>query len=161
MSATDREEALSHVYVAAVAAAAGYTLAKQDFDRDGVDVQVRAGGSMRPSLDLQLKATTNLQEGSADLLRYPLKRRNYDLLRESTMVPRLLVLLDLPSDEAEWLDVGAERLILRRCAYWASFANAPETANMESVTVDIRRCDRFNPSGLRELMEQARTGAIA
>ena len=49
----DRKEGLSRAYVQAVAAAAGYTLAEQNFDLDGVDVQVRAGGAMRPSLDMQ------------------------------------------------------------------------------------------------------------
>ena len=63
LGSTDREEALSRAYVAAVAAGAGYTLAVQDFDRDGVDVQVRAGGAMRPSLDIQLKATVRLKRG--------------------------------------------------------------------------------------------------
>ena len=46
MAATDRQEALSRAYVAAVAAGAGYITASMDFDRDGVDVQIRAGGTM-------------------------------------------------------------------------------------------------------------------
>ena len=90
LASTDREEALSRAYIAAVAASAGYTLAVQDFDRDGVDVQVRAGGAMRPSLDIQLKATVQLSEGGEDEFRYRLRRRNYDLLREQTLVPRIL-----------------------------------------------------------------------
>jgi hypothetical protein len=31
-----------------------------DFDRDGIDLEVKAGRMMRPSLGLQLKATINL-----------------------------------------------------------------------------------------------------
>ena len=76
LAQTDREEALSRAYVAAVAAGAGYTLAVQDFDRDGIDVQVRAGGTMRPSLDIQLKATIRLDQGGDDEFRYSLRRRN-------------------------------------------------------------------------------------
>ena len=75
----DRAEALSRAYVAVVAAGAGYTLAAQDFDRDGVDVQIRAGGAMHPSLDLQLKATARLNRGDDGDFRYPLRRRNYGL----------------------------------------------------------------------------------
>ena len=71
LASTDRQEALSRAYVAAVAASAGYTLAVQDFDRDGVDVQVRAGGTMRPSLDIQLKATSRLDQGREEQFRYP------------------------------------------------------------------------------------------
>jgi Domain of unknown function (DUF4365) len=120
MAVTDREEALSRAYIAAVAARAGYLTATMDFDRDGVDIQIRAGGTMRPSLDIQLKATINLGEPKGGVFRFPLKRRNYDLLVAETMIPRILVVLDLPKDQADWLQVTSDRLIMRRCAYWAS-----------------------------------------
>ena len=100
LTSGDRKEALSRAYVAVVAASAGYTLAVQDFDRDGVDVQIRTGVAMRPSLDIQLKASAHLGEGREEEFRYPLPCRNYDLLREQTLVPRILVVLDLPEDEA-------------------------------------------------------------
>ena len=58
---TDREEALSQVYVQALAAAAGYVTMHGNFDRDGVDLSIRAGGKFRPCLDMQLKATVNLE----------------------------------------------------------------------------------------------------
>ena len=73
LASGDRKEGLSRAYVQAVAAAAGYTLAEQNFDRDGVDVQVRAGGEMRPSLDMQLKATVRLGQDGA-YWRFPLSR---------------------------------------------------------------------------------------
>lgn len=64
LTGTDREEALSRAYVQAVAAGAGYVVATMDFDRDGVDVEIKAGGAMRPSIGLQLKATTNLSDAA-------------------------------------------------------------------------------------------------
>lgn len=139
MTSTDREEALSRAYVAAVTAGAGYVTALMDFDRDGVDVEIRAGGSMRPSLDIQLKATINLGELISGVFRFPLKRRNYDLLREETMIPRILVVLDLPANEMDWLNVHPDQLIMRRCAYWASLVGLEETENKESVTVSIEK----------------------
>ena len=160
LSPTDSEEALSHVYLAAVAAGAGYTIAQQNFDRDGVDFQIRAGGQMRPSLDLQIKATINLIEATPGLFRYPLKRRNYDLLREPTMVPRILVIMDLPRRPEHRLECRPSELVLRHCAYWASLADRPETPNVENVTVSVERRNRFDPAGLRALMEQARTGIV-
>ena len=161
LASTDREEALSRAYVAAVAASAGYTLAMQNFDRDGVDVQVRAGGAMRPSLDVQLKATIQLSEDREGEFRYPLRRRNYDLLRTQTLVPRILVVLDLPGDESQWVSISAEELVMRRCAYWASIKGFPETTNQETVTVSIKKRNRFDTENLRELMDQARSGAIS
>ena len=60
----DREEALSRAYVRAVAGFAGYTVSEEDFDRDGIDLRIHAGGDRSPSIGLQLKATTGLGEAS-------------------------------------------------------------------------------------------------
>jgi hypothetical protein len=160
LTSTDQEEALSRVYVAAVAAGAGYLTSQPQPDRDGVDMQVCAGGAMRPCLDIQLKATINLGLPASGAFRFPLKRRNYDLLRAPTMVPRILVVLQLPSDQSEWLSIGPESLILRRCAYWASLAGQAETENTASVTVAIPDEQRFDVRSLVGLMERARMGPI-
>lgn len=161
LTSPDRKEALSRAYVMAVAASAGYTLAVQDFDRDGVDIQVRAGGEMRPNLDIQLKATVKLGGDGKDEFRYPLPRRNYDLLREQTFVPRILVVLDLPGDEKQWTSISTRQLVVRRCAYWANMKGLPETSNVTTVTVSIKKQNIFNTANLRKLMEQARTGTIS
>lgn len=160
LAQTDKEEALSRAYAAAIAASAGYTIAVQDFDRDGVDVQFRAGGSMRPSLDIQLKATINLVDAGDEEFRYALRRRNYDLLREETLVPRILVVLELPREESSWINVSPEELAIRRCAYWAYLRGFPETTNAESVTVSIKKKNRFDVDAIKSLMDQARKGAI-
>jgi hypothetical protein len=132
-----------------------------DFDRDGVDLQLRAGGAMRPCLDVQLKATINLENAAGGAFRYALKRRNYDLLRISTVVPRILVILRLPKDEVDWLDVTEDRLTLRHAAYWAALAGMPETDNIESVTITIYQKNIFNVQALQSLMEQSRSGALS
>jgi hypothetical protein len=160
LTGNDREEALSRAYIQAIAAGAGYIVATMDFDRDGVDVEIKAGGAMRPSLGLQLKATINLGTPVGGVFRYPLKRRNYDLLRLPTQVPRLLVVLDLPSDELEWLSITSDALILRRCAYWTSLAGALDTDNTGTVTITVPATNSFNIVSLRALMEKSRTGAI-
>jgi hypothetical protein len=161
MTSNDREEAFSRAYIAAVAAGSGYLTSVRDFDRDGVDVQIHAGGLMRPSLDIQLKATINLGEATNGQFRYALKRRNYDLLREETMVPRILVLLALPVSEADWLSVNSDELILRRCAFWVSLAQSAETQNSDSVTISIHNENRLDVDSLKALMERARSGQIA
>lgn len=118
----DRQEGLSRADVLGGAAAAGYTLAEQDFDRDGVDVQVRSGGAMRPSLDMQLEGAVRLVQDGAHW-RFSLPKRNHDLLREPTMAPRVLVVLDLPAAEERWLSASAQELVMRRCAYWVAITS--------------------------------------
>ena|GEM_PF-103575 len=160
LASGDRKEGLSRAYVQAVASAAGYTLAEPNLDRDGVDVQIRAGGQMRPSLDMQLKATVRLRQHGAHW-RFPLLRRNYDLLREPTMVPRVLVVLDLPEDEQRWLSASAQELVMRRCAYWVAIPGAPESENEHTLTISIPTANRLDVPALKDLMDRARSGTLS
>lgn len=91
-----------------------------------VDVVIGASGSVRdnvvirsPRVELQLKATTqdDLNNGH---LAFPLPIKNYDDLRGDTLVPRLLVVLQLPEDSNRWLEQTEEQMISRRCAFWLS-----------------------------------------
>lgn len=83
LSTNDKKEALSRVYACAVAAGASYVTSAPQYDRDGIDPQIRAGGDMRPGIDVQLKATVNLERKGDGHYRFPLPRHNFDLLRAS------------------------------------------------------------------------------
>ena len=156
----DREEALSRVNAHAVAARAGYVTAVYDIDRDGIDLRIQAGGKMRPALDLQLKASVNLGEARDGCFHFPLKRRNYDLLRIETQTPRLLVVLDLPKDEEQWVTITEDELVMRRRAFWLNLKGFEETDNRSSVTVRIPVDNLFDVENLQALMKQSREGRI-
>ena len=160
LTVADQKEALSRVYARAVAAGAGYTTSAFDFDRDGVDLQIEAAGRMRPNLALQLKATVNLSEPRNGSVQFRLNRRNYDLLIVETQVPRLLMVLDLPQDEQEWMTITRDSLVLRRRAYWLNLRGYEETTNTTSVTVSIPTTNIFDVESLRDLMDQSREGKI-
>ena len=151
-----RKEELSRLYVHAVATGAGYTTSTPSPDCDGVDLQIQAGGAMRPALHLQLKATINLKGD----LRYPLKVRNYNLLRGKLQTPRLLVVMDLPRDEERWMTVTMNELVLRNRAYWLSLRESEETTNTTFVTVKIPEGNLFNVKSLKNLMAQSRGGIV-
>ena len=118
LTGPDQKEGLSLAYVKALAARAGFSTSVPEPDRDSVDLRIMAGGPRRPALDLQLKATADLAEPQAGLLRFRLTIRNYNDLRVETQTPRLLVVLELPQDESQWMTVTTEELVLRRRAYW-------------------------------------------
>lgn len=160
LTTSDRQEALSRAYAHAVAAQGGYMTAVYAEDRDGVDLRIHAGGEMRPALELQLKATVNLIGSSDGYYRFPLKRRNYDLLRINTQTPRLLVVLDLPKDEHQWMTITTDELVLRHRAYWLNLKGCDEVVNKVSVTVRIPKQNIFNVENLQALMEQSRQGSI-
>lgn len=160
LTSADQKAELSLVYARAVAARAGYVTSVQDIDRDGVDLRIQAGGTMRPALDLQLKATTTLGDPAAGRMQFRLKRRNYDLLRIDTQTPRLLMVLHLPEDENLWMTLNAKELTLRKCAYWLSLRGREATTNRSTVTVGVPTANRFTVPTLRELMEQSKKGRI-
>ena len=157
---SDRKEALSLVYAKAVAARAGYLTSIPGPDRDSIDLRVQAGGSMRPALDLQLKATVNLNGPNDGHFQLPLKLKNYNDLRIPAQTPRLLVVLDLPEDEQQWMTITEDELILRRRAYWLNLREGEATTNRSSVTVRIPATNLFHVESLRALMAQSRKGKI-
>ncbi len=153
----DREEALSRAYVRAVAGFAGYTVSEEDFDRDGIDLRIHAGGDRSPSIGLQLKATAGLGQASSDgSYRYPLPIGNYERLIRNSQIPRYLVVLRLPPNHIDWLSVTQEELVIRRCAHWVSLLGHPESSNRTSVTVSVPAINRFDPEALQRLIERSR-----
>ena len=156
----DQKEFLSRTYVTAVATRAGYITSIPVPDRDGIDLRIQGGGVMRPALDLQLKATASLRSSHNGMYRFDLPRSNYDTLRLATQTPRLLVVLDLPSDQRQWLSVSTDQLTLRRAAYWTSLADCSESDNKSSVTVSVPASNLFDVRAVRALMEQSRKGVI-
>ena len=161
LTGPDQKEGLSLAYVKALAARAGFSTAVPEPDRDSVDLRIMAGGPRRPALDLQLKATADLAEAQDGFRRFRLRIKNYNDLRVETQTPRLLVVLDLPQDEAQWMTVTTEELVLRRRAYWVSLQRAhEEVMSQETVTVPIPEGNVFDVATLQTLMERSRSGDI-
>jgi hypothetical protein len=103
-------------------------------------------------LDLQIKSTTRSNVTDTEVV-YDLEVKNYDDLRESgDNCPRILVLLVLPEDEAQWLSQSPEELVLRHCAYWLSLEGFPATASTSMVRIEIPRVNVFSVDALRQMM---------
>ena len=161
LTGPDQKEGLSLVYTKALATRAGFLSSVPEPDRDSVDLRIQAGGPRRPALDLQLKATVDLGEPQAGRLPYRLSVKNYNDLSILTQTPRLLVVLELPKDNARWMTVTAEELVLRRRAYWLSLQQGhEEIVGQQTVTVHIPEQNVFDVETLRALMERSRKGEI-
>ena len=151
----DRKAELSFAYLAALAAKAGDTcqLGPQP-DMDSIDATIRSGDSMRTQFDVQLKATSTPNR-QKDGLHFRLSRKNYNDLTTARMTPLILLVLELPSDEAEWLECSVEYLTMRRCGWWASLSE-PEPTDAGSKTIVIPTAQRFGRSGIAPLMARLR-----
>jgi hypothetical protein len=106
-------------------------------------------------IKVQLKAT--IAEPTDDGLNYEYRlqgaNRYNDLRSETIGIARILVVLFLPRDAAEWLNHAPDQLVLRRCAYWQSLRGAPEiTAG--SVVVKLPKAQHFSPDSLTQLVSR-------
>jgi len=88
-----------------------------------------------------------------DHLAFPLLRKNYDELRQLTLIPRLLVVLLLPEKLEHWLEQSEEQLVSRHCAYWTSLLESPQR-DTRSITVKLPRPQLFSAENLTNLMER-------
>ncbi len=69
---------------------------------------------------------------------FPLKKKNYDDLRLTGLIaPRILVVVYVPKEPEQWIESLPCEMVLRRCAFWQSLANAPESGNESTVTIHI------------------------
>ena len=157
-----QKERLSRVYVEALAARAGYSTSVPQQDYDSVDLHIQAGGRYRLALDLQLKATAKLGKLLSGKRPFRLSIKNYNDLRARAQTPRLLVVLELPTDSTLWMTVSAEELVLRRRAYWLSLLEGfGDVSGQNSVTVHIPETNIFDLEALRRLMEESRARGVS
>jgi hypothetical protein len=163
LSSLNIESELSYAYLHAVAAHAGMECkaSTRHGDNNGIDATLTAWGPFEGggyfsevTLNVQLKATTSQPVDDGANLSYYLRgvTRYDDLRTETVATPRILIVLFLPEDAAQWLEHSSEQLALRRCAYWESLRGAPPTANESAVTVKLPKAQVFNAQGLKMLM---------
>lgn len=115
-----------------------------------------AGVVRFPKLEAQLKSWTAPVEREGHF-RYPLKLRNYDHLRipnHELFLPRILVLVTMPSSPADWFFMTHETGTLRHCAYWMSLAGMPPSGNQATVTIEVPKDNQFSVQALEEIMER-------
>lgn len=162
------EESLSVSYVSSIVAKSGASLDLTSRDY-GVDVSVRRvvrfDGKMMDmgvSFDCQLKATINWLEEDATIV-YDLEVDTYNKIiyrHQNSTTPCLLILLCLPGDEAEWLQISEEELKLRKCCYYY-YINGEPTNNRRTVRIRIPKANIFSPDAVNQLIERVRLGEIA
>jgi hypothetical protein len=153
---------VSRAYIHAVAARCGLSCSFRDFDY-GIDLSVHAivrkGPCYREAgfhLDIQAKSDTTALLTPTHVL-YDMEVKTYDDLRDlEVAVPRILVLLVLPADEAAWSEQNEDHLLLRKCAYWRSLQGMAPTANTSTIRVEIPRRNLFSIEALQSIMDKVR-----
>jgi hypothetical protein len=146
------EELLSIAYASAVVAQAGAPceLITRDY---GIDLSIRRIESFEHELidmgvafECQMKASIRHEIVDGQVV-WDIKANDYNRLvrqaRHSTTVV-VLVLLCLPREPGDWLNLTDEELVLRKCCYWKDDFD-DITSNTSSVTLKIPLHQRFTP----------------
>jgi hypothetical protein len=94
-----------------------------------------------------------------DPISYSLPQKNYDDLRHADyMTPRILVVVFVPEQVAEWTACDEHALTMRHCAYWLSLRGLPPSPNEHATTVHLPRANLFDAHGLETLMDRLGRG---
>ena len=151
------KERFSLAYIEAVASQAGYHIVETRVDHDSVDGTLMGDTRGRARIDFQAKATSQdfLRESH---LAFPLPIKNYNDLRADSRTPRILIVVLMPDDKAQWLNQTKDELCLRHCAFWISLDGQPATRNIYNVTTRIAVANMFSSEQLTELMGKAERG---
>ena len=162
MDINQRKEQFSRAYVQVIASVAGYALYQPGVDDDSIDCGIAARGGegtiRSPRVELQLKCTAGDIIGE-DLIAFPLGIKNYNDLRiENVLVPRILVVVMVPTNIDHWLEHSEDALCLKCCGYWTSLKGMPATENVTSVTVSLPRSNQFTVAALRQIIERLGRG---
>lgn len=163
------KENLSRAYIQAIAGRAGLNVKLeqnvQEFDY-GVDGTVRRisliDGKREDTgfcLDFQAKATTQWRYDGDDVI-YRIKASSYNtIVRQNSRkgaLPRILILMCLPTDPTTWLDVDEERLQLRKCSYWERLVGDPTTDTHR--TIRIARSHRLDSTAVDDMLAKVESG---
>lgn len=158
----DIESELSYAYLHAVASKIGASCsnATRALDGNGIDAAITAWGPFtgggyleEVTVHVQLKATISDPVEKSGYLSYFLSetRRYNDLRADTVSVPRILVVMFLPPDSANWLTISPNELILKKCAYWASLRGAPESTNKTGETIYLPKAQILDTNNLTDI----------
>ena len=102
---------------------------------------------------MQLKSVSRepLKPGEASFV-VGVSKKNYDELRTRSLVPRLLVVLLLPTDARRWIEQDDERMLSRYAAYYVSLSGMAAARHRSKVPVNLPRENLLTVDALRRLM---------
>jgi len=156
MTHEQQKEQFSFAYVRSVAAAARVNVYKLDVDDDSIDIgfatKITSGCPSRPRLEAQLKCSAVIPEKNG-VFRYPLLLKNYNDLRGDELIPRVLIVLMVPTKLDNWLTQDADQMIIRKAAFWLDLTGLQESRNKTTVTIAVPKANLFNSKALLKLLK--------
>lgn len=159
-----RKEEFSKAAVHAIASKAGYQISRSEVDVISKDFTIESVGADKtdshPKIDVQLKCSTP-KIVFRNELRFPLKLKNYNDLRSShRSTPQILIVMIVPEQIDDWMEISTDEILIRHCCYWKSLRGLEATTNRRSVTITIPTDQIFTPTALSEMMIRVHLGDL-
>jgi hypothetical protein len=161
MDRNAQKEQFSYAYVRAVATVAGYSVEEKSrpMDNAGIDLTIEAPGEigeiLSPKCDVQVKCTSGQSVLDKKSIKFSLPVNNYNRLRhEKPLAPQILIVVLVPDEISDWINISEEETLMKKCGYWVSLKGRPLTTNTTTISVELPRCNLFTPSNLSLMMEK-------
>lgn len=152
-------EKFQYSVIQAFAAAAGCNVLVPNID-EGIDVVLThtLPRQARVSLEVQMKAVSSGWNADRSKIGAHMGRERYDELRSNDLsVDAIVVIMDLPRDQAQWIWSRHPYTVARHCCYWVNLCGAPERRG-DRVTVWAPSANVFDDVELCGIMGRIRAG---
>ncbi len=147
--------------VDAIAAAAGCNVGVPRID-NGIDVDIthELPHEEDATLRVQLKAVTSGWNTHRTAISAKLSRARYDRLRRSNPSRHsIVVIMDLPQNQADWIRTSAPYTLAKHGCYWVNLAGASAfTGAGDIVSVSAPATNVFDDLALCQIMAKIRNG---
>jgi Domain of unknown function (DUF4365) len=161
---TDFMEQLQVGFLRAVAASAGCVPSEPVID-EGIDVILSHKsishtypGDNCARLEVQLKATAEFVDSDGDHVSVPLQRDRWDYYRaDCNTLSKIVVILSMPSDQADWTLADHDVFSIYHCAYWVNLATEPQSTLVKPLAV-APRSQIFDDIALCKIMARIGKG---
>lgn len=155
-----QQEEMSLAYIHAVAARAGYDYTgRVGRDTASVDGEISSDEGLFPAFKYQAKSTSRLIV-DGDAIVYDLNVKNYNDLCVESRESRLLILVSIPADIADWTSVDEDALCIRCAGYWHSLRGEQPSTHSNSQRIRFPESQRFDPDQLLTLMRRIEAGEL-
>jgi hypothetical protein len=159
-------ETLQEAYLHAVAAAARCSLSKPNRDR-GIDWKISHQSTehlhdFEVDLRVQLKSTYQIAPSvSLDFVSITLPNSQLIRLAHTPVITStILIVMLVPRDIGEWIEVGSNHMKLRHCCYWENLEGHSITGQHETA-VRVPTSQVFDEFALCEIMRRIGAGGRA
>jgi hypothetical protein len=160
---SDFKEQVQDAYLTAVAASAGCIVLQPRVDA-GIDFELTHHSESHHAtdhvarLEVQNKARSASMSADGFYVSATLSRARYDYFRTvDPGVDKIVMILDIPPEPDQWVELTGSGLLIRNGAYWVNIAGWPPSSANEP-TVKAPTSNRFDDIALCAIMERIGKG---